>query len=324
MAQIKIHQSERGDRMISEIKGLHHVTSMAGDANDNNAFFTRVLGLRRIKKTVNFDAPEVYHLYYGDEVGTPGAVMTTFPFGDMPRGTRGAGEVGVTEFAVPKGALAYWKKRLAGQGVTGLAEETAFGEARLHFDGPHGDGFALVEAEARGRTPWTGADVPEDAGILGFHGARFALREADATGELLRFMGYQKAESAGDLTRYVIEGGNAADTIDLQALPGARAAQQGAGSVHHIAFSVEDRAAQLEVRRKLVDTGYQVTPVIDRDYFWAIYFRTPGGVLFEVSTNEPGFDRDEDTANLGTALKLPERYEPHRAAIEAHLPKIED
>ena len=126
----------------------------------------------------------------------------------------------------------------------------------------------------------------------------------------------------GDPTRYVVEGGNAADTIDLQELPGAKAAGQGAGSVHHIAFAVEDRAAQLEVRQKLLDTGYQVTPVIDRDYFWAIYFRTPGGVLFEIATNEPGFDRDEDTANLGTSLKLPTRYEPHRAKIKAHLPEI--
>lgn len=308
--------------MITEIKGLHHVTSMAGDANENNAFFTKKLGLRRVKKTVNFDAPEVYHLYYGDEVGTPGTVMTTFPFGDMPRGTRGVGEVGVTEFSIPTGALPYWAERLAAQGVTGLTQEDFLGEKRLRFDGPDGDGFALVESEVRGRRPWTGGDVPEETGVLGFHGARFALRDAAATGELLSFMGYQKAETAGNVTRYVVEGGNAADTIDLQEISGAKTAGQGAGSVHHIAFAVEDRAAQLEVRRKLIDTGYQVTPVIDRDYFWAIYFRTPGGVLFEIATNEPGFDRDEDSAHLGEALKLPARYEPHRAKIEAHLPGI--
>ncbi|MEL7258276.1 MAG: VOC family protein [Pseudomonadota bacterium] len=310
--------------MIKEIRGLHHVTSMAGDANRNNAFFTQTLGLRRIKKTVNFDAPEVYHLYFGDEVGTPGSVMTTFPFGAMPRGRRGVGEVGVTEFAVPHGALSYWSKRLAAAGVTGLQESTAFGDKRLSFDGPDGDGFALVESDPRGRTPWTGADVPEEAGILGFHGARFALQDSAATAELLGFMGYQKADTQGDLTRFVIEGGNAADTIDLQELPNAKPADQGAGSVHHIAFAVEDRAAQLRVREQLIDTGYQVTPVIDRDYFWAIYFRTPGGVLFEVATNEPGFDRDEDTANLGQALKLPTRYEPLRDKIEAHLPPIVD
>ncbi|QXT40887.1 ring-cleaving dioxygenase [Gymnodinialimonas ceratoperidinii] len=308
--------------MITQIKGLHHVTSMASDAGENNAFFTNTLGLRRVKKTVNFDAPEVYHLYYGDEIGTPGSVMTYFPFGKMPKGRRGTGEVGVTDFAVPKGALSYWRERLAAQGVTGLTEGNFLGEARLSFDGPDGDGFALVESDVRERTPWSGTDVPQDAGILGFHGARFSLRDAAATGELLTFMGYQKDEKDGAITRYRIEGGNAADTIDIEELPGARTAGQGAGSVHHIAFAVEDRAAQQEVRRKLMDTGYQVTPVIDRDYFWAIYFRTPGGVLFEVATNEPGFDRDEDTAHLGEALKLPTRYEPHRAQIERLLPPI--
>lgn len=308
--------------MIKDIKGLHHVTSMAADANENNAFFTQILGLRRVKKTVNFDAPEVYHLYYGDEVGTPGSVMTYFPFAQMPRGKRGAGEVGVTEFAVPNGALPYWRDRLSTFDVSGLHEDMFLGEARLGFDGPDGDGFALVETAPQGRTPWTGTDVPQDAGILGFRGARFRLNDAAATGELLTYMGYQKAESEGDVTRYVVEGGNAADSIDLEEVRGANAAGQGSGSVHHIAFAVEDRAAQLEVRKALLDTGYQVTPVIDRDYFWAIYFRTPGGILFEIATNEPGFDRDEDKANLGQALKLPTRYEANRTQIEALLPAI--
>jgi len=309
--------------MINQIKGLHHVTSMADDAAENNRFFTQTLGLRRVKKTVNFDSPDVYHLYYGDEVGTPGSVMTYFPFGQMPRGRRGTGEVGTTEFAVPKGALPFWKERLGNHGVTGLAEDSFLGENRLKFDGPDNDGFALAESEDHDRSPWTGADVPQEAGILGFHGARFSLRDAAATGELLRYMGYQKDETADNVTRYRIEGGNAADTIDLEEIQDGHAAGQGAGSVHHIAFAVENRAAQLEVRKALMDTGYQVTPVIDRDYFWAIYFRTPGGVLFEVATNEPGFDRDEDTAHLGQALKLPERYEPHRDKIESLLPAIE-
>lgn len=310
--------------MIRQIKGLHHVTSMAADANENNAFFTKILGLRRIKKTVNFDAPEVYHLYYGDEIGTPGSVMTTFPFGRMPRGARGVGEVGVTEFAIPKGALGFWRDRLDAMGVSGLVQDTAFGQQRLRFDGPDGDGLALVEDEIRGRKPWTGVDVPENVGILGFRGARFCLRDEGATAELMRYMGYQRLGQDQGITRFVIEGGNAADTIDIETLPGAKAADQGAGSVHHIAFAVEDRAAQLEVRQALMDTGYQVTPVIDRDYFWAIYFRAPGGVLFEIATNEPGFDRDEDTAHLGQALKLPTRYEPQRAMIEDHLPAIVD
>lgn len=308
--------------MLRDIKGLHHVTAMAADAAENNRFFTDTLGLRRVKKTVNFDAPEVYHLYYGDEVGTPGSVMTYFPFGRMPRGRPGTGEVGVTEFAVPEGALPYWRDRLAAEGVRGLEEDRFLGEARLAFTGPDGDRFALVESAGRGRSAWTGAKVPAEAGILGFHGARMRLRDSAATAELLEFMGYQRDDSEGAVTRYRIEGGNAADTIDLEALPDGPAASQGAGSVHHIAFAVEDRAAQARVRQALLDTGYQVTPVIDRDYFWAIYFRTPGGVLFEIATNEPGFDRDEDTAHLGEALKLPTRYEPYRDRIEQILPEL--
>lgn len=308
--------------MKKHIQGLHHVTSMATDASRNNAFFTKTLGLRRVKKTVNFDVPEVYHLCYGDAVGTPGSVMTYFPFGDLPAGTRGTGEVGLTEFAVPQGALAFWKDHLAARGVAGLCDVGFLGEQRLAFDGPDGDGFALVETDAAGRTPWTGAGIPAGAGILGFHGARFRLRDVTATGELLSFMGYEKEAVAGNVTRYRITGGNAADTIDLEELTDADHARQGAGSVHHIAFAVADRAAQLEVRRALLDTGYQVTPVIDRDYFWAIYFRTPGGILFEVATNEPGFERDEDTAQLGSALQLPERYRPYRDQIEDKLPAI--
>jgi len=179
-------------------------------------------------------------------------------------------------------------------------------------------------SEPDGRAAWTGTDVPETAGLYGLHGARFALADGGATGELLRFMGYQKAETEGPLTRYVIEGGNPADTIDLETLPRAPDATQGAGSVHHIAFAVEDRAAQLRVREAVVQTGYQVTPVIDRDYFWSIYFRAPGGVLFEIATNEPGFDRDEDTENLGAALKLPMQHQHLRSRLEAELPVIVD
>ncbi len=308
--------------MIKDIKGLHHVTSMASNAQQNNAFFTKVLGLRRVKKTVNFDNPEVYHLYYGDEKGSPGSVMTYFPFDSMPSGKRGVGEVGITEFAVPNGALEFWKTRLDQKNVDGLEETVLFGEKRLNFLGPDGDGFTLVESEERGRTPWTGVDVPQDAGILGFHGARFSLSDVAGTEELLSFMGYQKADTSDGVTRFLIEGGNAADTIDLEESPTANVSMQGSGSVHHIAFAVENREKQLEVRKALLDTGYQVTPVIDRNYFWAIYFRTPGGILFEIATNEPGFDHDEDTAYLGKALKLPNQYEPFRKQIEDILPPI--
>ncbi len=305
--------------MIKTIKGLHHVTSMASDARQNNAFFTDVLGLRRVKKTVNFDEPNVYHLYYGDETGSAGTVMTYFPFENMMRGRAGVGEVGETQFSVPKGALCFWKDHLAKQNVGSLNADTVFGANRLRFSGPDGDSLALIETADDARAPWAAVGIPEEAAIRGFSGARFNLHDTAATEELLGFMGYQRADAEGDVTRFIMPDGNGADTIELAKLPQTGFARQGAGSVHHIAFAVDNREQQLEVRKALMDTGYQVTPVIDRDYFWAIYFRTPGGVLFEIATNEPGFNRDEDTAHLGEALKLPGRYEPFRDQVEAGL-----
>jgi glyoxalase family protein len=310
--------------MLDQIKGLHHVTSMAGDARRNNGFFTGTLGLRRVKKTVNFDAPDVYHLYYGDEVGTPGSVMTYFPFPNIARGRHGTGEVGTTVFSVPEGSLGFWSKRLADEGAKGLAHETRFGEDRLRFEGPDGDGFALVEAKRDARPAWTKGGVPDDEAIRGFHSVSMRLRDAGRTKELLKYMGYEEVETAGDITRLAVPNGNGADIIDIETLPGTPSADLGAGSVHHVAFAVENRAKQLEVRKALMETGYQVTPVIDRDYFWAIYFRTPGGVLFEVATNEPGFDRDEDTAHLGEALKLPTQHAHLRDYLEKSLQKLED
>ena len=307
--------------MLNQIQGLHHVTSMASDARANNAFFTDTLGLRRVKKTVNFDAPEVYHLYYGDEHGTPGSVMTYFPFPNLASRHKGAGEVGQTVFAVPKGALPFWRARLAARGAGELVEGESFGAKRLSFAGPDGDELAFVETEDD-RAPWTGGGVPDEAAIRGFHGAALRLNDAGATAELLRYMGYEETEKADAVTRFLRPNGNGADVVDLETLPGAPRAGLGAGSVHHIAFAVPDRAAQLEVRKALLDTGYQVTPVIDRDYFWSIYFRTPGGVLFEVATDEPGFDRDEDTAHLGEALKLPKQHAHLRGWLESHLEPI--
>lgn len=305
--------------MIKDIKGLHHITSMASNAQQNNRFFTDTLGLRRVKKTVNFDDPSVYHLYYGDENGTPGTLMTYFPFPNMTLGRPGIGEVSETQFAIPKGALSFWKDRFAAQGVGGVEADTVFGANRLRFIGPDGDGLALVETADDSRPAWGGNGVSDQTAIRGFAGARFNLRDTATTEELLSFMGYQRAETEGDVKRFVIPRGNGADTIDLVALPSTPFARQGAGSVHHIAFAVDNREKQLEVRKALMDTGYQVTPVIDRDYFWAIYFRTTGGILFEIATNEPGFNRDEDTAHLGEALKLPNRYESFRNEIEANL-----
>ncbi|HXT08034.1 MAG TPA: VOC family protein [Roseiarcus sp.] len=309
---------------ITQIRGLHHVTSLSGSASENNAFFTRTLGLRRVKKTVNFDAPDVYHLYYGDELGRPGGVMTYFPFPDIARGRPGVGEVGETVFSVPEGALPFWIERLERQGVDGLKSDEAFGARRLHFSGPDGDGFALVETKSDARPGWAKGGIAGDHAIRGFHSASLRLHDDGATAELLKFMGYEQVDKADGVRRFALANGNGADVIDIETLPNTAPARQGAGSVHHIAFAVADRAAQLEVRKALIDTGYQVTPVIDRDYFWAIYFRTPGGVLFEVATNEPGFDRDEDTAHLGQALQLPKQHAHLRQRLEKFLPPIPD
>jgi glyoxalase family protein len=310
--------------MITDIKGLHHVTAMSRDADRNNEFFTRTLGLRRVKKTVNFDEPSVYHLYYGDETGAPGTVMTYFPFPNIVRGRPGTGEVGETVFSIPKGSLDFWKQRLAAAGTTGLIADESFGAKRLRFTGPDGDGLALVEVENDPRSGWTGNGVGDAEAIKGFHSASLRLRDGGATEELLKYMGYHELDTSKGIKRFAIADGNPAATIDIQSLPNMPRGDLGAGSVHHIAFAVPDRAAQLEVRKALMDTGYNVTPVIDRDYFYAIYFRTPGGVLFEIATNEPGFDRDEDQSHLGQALKLPSQHEHLRSYLETHLPQIRD
>ena len=305
--------------MLNQIKGLHHVTSMASSAPQNNAFWTKTLGLRRVKQTVNFDEPSVYHLYYGDEVGAPGSVMTYFPFPHMVRGRPGTGEVGTTVLSVPEGSLGFWEEKLTTEGVKDLKRDESFGQKRLHFAGPDGDGLALVEHKNDVRAAWTHGGVSADDAIRGFHSASLRLRDAGATEELLKFMGYEVAETHAGIKRIVIKGGNGANFIDLETLPGAPLAGLGAGSVHHIAFAVSTKADQLEVRRRLMDTGYQLTPVIDRDYFFSVYFRTPGGVLFEIATNEPGFNRDEDTAHLGEALKLPRQHEHLRGKLERTL-----
>ncbi|NDW33167.1 VOC family protein [Salipiger sp. PrR007] len=307
--------------MLTQIKGLHHVTALASSASRNNTFFTHTLGLRRVKKTVNFDAPDVYHLYYGDELGTPGSVMTYFPFPHATRGRRGTGEVATTAFAVPEGSLDAWEARLTEAGVTGIDRLNRYGEHRLAFEGPDGEGLALVEAEDS-RLPWTVGSVGEDIAIRGFHSVQMRLRDAGPTAELMGAMGYKEECRQANVMRLVLPEHNGAGTIDIETVDAPQGTQS-AGSVHHIAFAVEDRAAQLEVRKALTEQGYQITPQIDRDYFYAIYFRSPGGVLFEVATNEPGFDRDEDRAHLGEALKLPSQHAHLREQLEKTLEPID-
>jgi len=308
--------------MLSQIQGIHHITSLASSPTANNRFFTEALGLRRVKTTVNFDAPEVYHLYYGDEVGTPGTVMTYFPRTRSARGTFGVGEVGTVSFAIPVGSADAWRNRLGEFRVTGITSDTLFGDARVLISGPDGESLALVERDDD-RAPWTGGGVSEDMAIRGFHSASMRLRDGGASAELLRFMGYEEAGSEGATTRFAKPKGNNANLIDIETVAGGKRAKQGAGSVHHIAFSVADAAAQREVRKALIETGYQVTPQIDRDYFQAIYFRSPGGILFEIATDAPGFDADEDRESLGSALKLPKQHEHLRAELEAELEPLD-
>lgn len=308
--------------MLSQIQGLHHITSLATSPSANNRFFTEALGLRRVKTTVNFDAPDVYHLYYGDEVGSPGTVMTYFPRPRSARGKAGVGEVGRVSFVIPAGTADAWRKRLGEFRVAGITTDRQFGENRVLFSGPDGESLALVEREDE-RAPWTGGEVGEGMAIRGFHSASMRLRDGGASAELLRFMGYEEAATEGATTRFRKLGGNPADTIDIETVVGGARAKQGAGSVHHIAFSVADADAQREVRKALIETGYQVTPQIDRDYFQAIYFRSPGGILFEIATDAPGFDADEDRASLGLALKLPKQHEHLRATLEAELEPLD-
>lgn len=308
--------------MLDRIDGLHHITSLARDAAANNAFFTGLLGLRRVKKTVNFDAPDVYHLYFGDAVGSPGTVMTYFPFPRAGRGTRGAGEAGRVSFSVPAGSLDAWQRRLSEAGVAGLRRGESFGAETLDFEGPDGEALALVEAEDA-RTPWREGPVSGEIAIRGFHATRLVLREAEGIEALLRFMGFAEDGREGAVSRHALPGGGPGRIVEIETRPDAPPARQGAGSVHHVAFSVADRAAQAAVRDALVAEGYDITPPIDRDYFWAVYFRAPGGVLFEVATAEPGFDRDEDVAHLGEALKLPAQHEHLRPALERHLAPVD-
>jgi glyoxalase family protein len=242
----------------------------------------------------------------------------------MGRGRPGTGEVGTTVFSVPEGSLAFWSDRLSQRNVSGIKAEETFGEKRLNFAGPDGDGFALVEVRDDDRPVWTANGVSEDHAIRGFHSVAMRLRDEGATAELLKYMGYETLDAKDGVTRLIVPGSNGAGLIDLETMPNIQRGLQGAGSVHHVAFSVENREKQLEVRKALMDTGYHVTPVIDRDYFWAIYFRTPGGVLFEIATNEPGFDRDEDTAHLGEALKLPSQHAHLRDYLEKNLQPLGD
>lgn len=307
--------------MNTDILGLHHVTAVTASAQANHAFYAGALGLRFVKRTVNFDDPTAWHLYYGDETGSAGTVATFFAWPDIRRGRVGAGQVARTQFAAPRGALGFWEARLPAHGATLLARETALGETRLRFADPDGLPLAIVEADDP-RTPWTTPDVDAAVALRGFRGVMLSLRDGAGVAAVLRdVFGYAPAGGEGGLARWRL-GDAPSGVVDIATDPAAAPGVEGAGTVHHVAFAVADRAAQERVRARMQGAGLRVTPPIDRDYFWAIYARTPGGVLFEVATEEPGFTVDEPVERLGAALRLPRRHEPHRAEIERLLPPL--
>lgn len=311
---------------MSPVTGLHHITAIVGDPARNRSFFAEGLGQRLVKKTVNFDDPGAYHLYYGDRTGSAGTIMTVFAWPNGRAGAIGAGQASIIQYAVPRGSLPFWRERLPAHGATLVVEaETVFNDTRAVFADPDGLLLALVETDDV-REPWLAGGMEPTQAVRGFHGVTLALNEAESTAAILQdvfgyaFAGEERIE-AGRVLRYSKTGGTAS-IVDLHADPTLRIGSEGVGVVHHVAFSVPDSQAQQEVREALLAHGLQVTPQIDRQYFNAIYARTPGGVLFEVATEEPGFARDEPEETLGLSLKLPPQYEAHRTSIEAVLQPI--
>ncbi|HEU5171728.1 MAG TPA: ring-cleaving dioxygenase [Gemmatimonadales bacterium] len=307
------------------IVGLHHVTATVGDSQADLDFCIGVLGLRLVKKTVNFDNHNVYHFYYGDERGSPGTIWTTFPYAGwgVPVGAGGAGQIAVTSFSVPADSLGPWQARLAECGVPVEEVEPRFGEPALRLRDRSGLVFELIGSDRDARAPWTGGGVPADAAIRGLHGITMVVRDPGPSLELLvGVLGFEVLDEAEARTRVSVGGDAPGRTIDVVRAPDAPAALNGLGTVHHVALAIADADEQRRLRAELVSRGLQVTEVRNRQYFQSIYFREPGGVLLEVATVQPGFTLDEDPARLGCALKLPPWEEPHRAAIEARLPAV--
>ena len=301
--------------------GIHHVTTIAGSAQRNLDFYTRTLGLRLVKKTVNFDDPGAYHLYFGDEAGTPGTIMTSFPWEHAAPGRGGIGEQEETSFRVPLGAIGEWTTRLLPFGAERIQR---FGETVLSFRDPDGLRLALVGVAGLENEPgWTGT-LPAAMAIRGFHGVRLLLGAVAETGLVLTdVFGFERETTEGNVTRFRVPGVSIGGVVDLIEAGGFLPARMGRGSVHHLAFRAADDAAQAAMVAKLAsDHGLHTTEQKDRDYFRSVYFHSPGGVLFEIATDVPGFAVDEAPDALGTTLKLPAFLRPHRAQIEAALPML--
>jgi glyoxalase family protein len=311
--------------MAPLIHGLHHVTATVTDAQEDLDFYTHVLGMRLVKKTVNFDNPHVYHFYYGNTQGEPGTIMTTFPYGAMrvPPGRHGAGQITATSFTVPADALPFWHDRLADRGVATEHDRSALGAEGLRFRDPSGLVLRLVAAADR-RQPWVGAEVGAPHAVTGVHGVTLTVRDPMRTAALLTgLLGFAIVEETADTTRLAVSGELPGHLVELvragDATPGAA---NGLGTIHHVAFAIGTPDEQLAARDELIGHGYQVTEVRDRQYFKSIYFREPNGVLFEIATVPPGFTVDEEISSLGEGLKLPPWEEPNRPDIERHLPVV--
>jgi len=311
--------------MRKPIAGIHHVTAMAGDPQANVDFYTGVLGLRLVKKTVNFDDPGTYHLYYGDEQGRPGTILTFFPWEHVAPGRNGVGQAEETAFRIPTESIGYWTQRLIEKGVPHQAPQKRFGDPVLAFTDPDGMSLALVGVgAASGEPAWRDGGIPAEHAIRGFHGVTLMLDKAAPTGAILsNALGFKEVGREGALVRYVAAGAPGS-TVTLRETGGFLPARMGRGSVHHIAFRAVDDAQQAAMAKKVRD-DHRLSPTqqLDRNYFRSVYFREPGGILFEIATDQPGFAVDEPAESLGRALKLPPFLEPRRREIEAVLPPID-
>jgi glyoxalase family protein len=306
------------------MSGIHHVTAISGNATRNLAFYSQTLGMRFVKKTVNFDDPGTYHLYYGDRVGRPGTILTFFPWEHAAPGRGGVGLTQQTSFRIPKSSMGYWTHRFIERGVAYQALEKRFDEPTLSFSDPDGMSLALVGgAGAESEPAWDGAAIPAEHAVRGFHGVTLMLDDSALTAAVLRdVLGFKDCGNDGPLARL-----HASDTIggivDIRQAKGFLAGRLGRGSVHHIAFRAADDASQVVMAQKLVaDHGLLPTQQLDRQYFRSVYFREPGGILFEIATDDPGFAVDEPVETLGQELKLPAFLEARRKEIEAVLPEL--
>ena len=310
---------------MPSLLGLHHVTATVDDAQADLNFCIDALGLRLVKKTVNFDNHHVYHFYYGNERGTPGTIWTTFPYRGhgVPVGRKGTGQITVTSFSVPAGSLGFWKERLSAIGISVVDDEPRFGEDVVTCSDASGLMFELVANRRDDRIAWTRGGVPQNAAILGLHSVTMTIASAPATvGFMQKHLGFTIVDQSENRTRLGVNGDGPGKIVEILEAPAADPARNGLGTVHHVAFAIGTPDEQLEIRESLLRAGARVTEVRDRQYFLSIYFREPGGVLFEIATMKPGFDVDEALADLGKDLKLPPWEEPYRREIEGGLAQV--